>query len=368
MKNKVKKMKSYISLLIITSLLFSCSTPPQSTKATIQDISESVYASGNIESADQYKVYSTVSGIIENILVEEGQFVKKGHPLFSLSNEGVKIALESAQLNRDYANLAQNQNKLKELKFSIKSAKLKWRNDSLNYERKKMLYTKNVITGAELESAELIFQSSSSNYTSLLLQLDDLKKQLTLNDKLSAKNLSQSLKNSNDFIIKSEINGTVYSIIKNKGELITPQTPLAIVGSQNNYILKLQIDEYDIVKVKKGQQVSVRLDSYKGKVFKAIVTKISPIMNERSKTFTIEAQFTDSPQTLYPNLSLEANIVITHHTKAVCIPVAYLFNDNYVYLKNGTKRKVDVGLKDYDKAEIVKGLFKNDEIIIPNEN
>ena len=69
MKNKVKKMKSYISLLIITSLLFSCSTPPQSTKATIQDISESVYASGNIESADQYQVYSTVSGIIENILV-----------------------------------------------------------------------------------------------------------------------------------------------------------------------------------------------------------------------------------------------------------------------------------------------------------
>jgi RND family efflux transporter MFP subunit len=257
---------------------------------------------------------------------------------------------------------------LKELKFSIKAARLKWRNDSLNYERKKMLFTKNVITGAELESAELNFQSSSSNYTSLLLQLEDLKKQLTLNDKLSAKNLSQSLKNSNDFIIKSEINGTVYSIVKNKGELITPQTPLAILGSQNNYILKLQIDEYDIVKIKKGQQVSVRLDSYKGKVFKAVVTKISPIMNERSKTFTIEAQFINAPQTLYPNLSLEANIVINNHSKAICIPVSYLFNDSFVYLKDGSKKRVIVGLKDYDKAEIIEGLANNDEIIIPNEN
>ncbi len=361
-------MKNYFVLIIGTLLLIACSTPPQSTKARIQDISESVYASGNIESGDQYQVYSTVSGIIDDILVEEGQLIKKGQPLFTLSNEGVKIALESAQLNRDYANLSQNQNKLKELKFSIKAAKLKWRNDSLSYERKKMLYSKNVITGAELESAELNFQSSSSNYTSLLLQLEDLKKQLTLNDKLSMKNLSQSLKNSNDFIIKSEINGTVYSIIKNKGELITPQTPLAIVGSQNNYILKLQIDEYDIVKIKKGQQVSVRLDSYKGKVFKAIVTKISPIMNERSKTFTIDAQFINAPQTLYPNLSLEANIVINNHSKAICIPVSYLFNDNFVYLKDGSKKRVIVGLKDYDKAEIIEGLANNDEIIIPNEN
>ena len=361
-------MKNHIGLVIIGLILLGCSTPPQSTKVTIQEISESVYASGNIESGDQYQVFSTVSGIIEEILVEEGQLVKKGESLFKLSNEGVKIALESAQLNRDFANLTQNQNKLKELKFSIKSAKLKWRNDSLNYERKKMLYSKNVITGTELESAELSFQSSSSNYTSLLLQLEDLKKQLTLNDKLSAKNLSQSLKNSNDFVIKSELNGTVYSIIKNKGELISPQTPLAIVGSQNSYILKLQIDEYDIVKIKKGQKVSVRLDSYKGKVFKAVVTKISPIMNERSKTFTIEAQFIDAPQTLYPNLSLEANIVINNHTKAICIPVAYLFNDRFVYLKDGTKRQVVIGLKDYDKVEILKGLSKNEEIIIPNEN
>ena len=166
-------MKNHIGLVIIGLILLGCSTPPQSTKVTIQEISESVYASGNIESGDQYQVFSTVSGIIEEILVEEGHLVKKGESLFKLSNEGVKIALESAQLNRDFANLTQNQNKLKELKFSIKSAKLKWRNDSLNYERKKMLYSKNVITGTELESAELSFQSSSSNYTSLLLQLEE---------------------------------------------------------------------------------------------------------------------------------------------------------------------------------------------------
>ena len=361
-------MKNYICFLLSLFLLIGCTTPPQSTKGSIQDISEAVYASGNIESGDQYQVFSTVSGIIESILVEEGQTVKKGQAIFTLSNEGVKIALESAQLNREFANLTQNQNKLKELKFSIKAAKYKFRNDSLNFERKKTLFSKNVITGTELESAELNFQNSSSNYTSLLLQLDDLKKQLTLNDKLSAKNLSQSIKNSNDFIIKSEINGEIYSIIKNKGELITPQTPLAIIGAQNNYTLKLQIDEYDIVKIKKGQKVSVRLDSYKGKVFNAEVTKISPIMNERSKTFTIEAKFIDAPNVLYPNLSLEANIVINSHAKALCIPVTYLFNDCFVYLKDGTKKRVVVGLKDYDKVEILKGLKQNDEIIIPNEN
>jgi multidrug efflux pump subunit AcrA (membrane-fusion protein) len=107
------------------------------------------------------------------------------------------------------------------------------------------------------------------------------------------------------------------------------------------------------------------MDSYKGRVFEAIVSKIDPIMNEQSKSFTIEAAFINPPPTLYPNLTVEANIVIAVKENALLIPRNYLVDDQYVLLPNKEKRKVETGMKDYQQVEILKGLSSADEIIKP---
>jgi hypothetical protein len=88
-------------------------------------------------------------------------------------------------------------------------------------------------------------------------------------------------------------------------------------------------------------------------------------MNEKSKSFKVEAVFTKLPNNLYPNLSAEANIVITKKEKALTIPRNYIMEGDYVLLSNNEKRKVVVGLKDYEKAEIISGLTEKDELIKP---
>ena len=125
------------------------------------------------------------------------------------------------------------------------------------------------------------------------------------------------------------------------------------------------MDEYDIVKVKKGQNVLVTLDSYKGQLFEAIVDKINPIMNERSKTFTVEASFVKDPPTLYPNLTLEANIIIQLKKDVLTLSRKYIVEDEYVIKENGDKVKIKIGLKDYKKVEILSGLTDKDVVIIP---
>ena len=55
------------------------------------------------------------------------------------------------------------------------------------------------------------------------------------------------------------------------------------------------IDEYDIAKIKPGQKVFVSMDSYKGQVFEATVSKIQPIMDNRLRSFEIEAIFISKP-------------------------------------------------------------------------
>ncbi len=80
------------------------------------------------------------------------------------------------------------------------------------------------------------------------------------------------------------------------------------------------------------------MDSYKNEVFEARVDRIIPFMNERSRSFTVEAVFITKPTALFPNLTVEANVIIQTKNDAITIPVDYLINDSLVMLSSGEKR------------------------------
>jgi HlyD family secretion protein len=127
------------------------------------------------------------------------------------------------------------------------------------------------------------------------------------------------------------------------------------------------VDENDMVRVQLGQKIVVTMDSYKGIVFDAIVSKIYPIMEERSRTFKIEARFLKTPPNLYPNLTAEANIIIHTKKKAITIPKEYLIDGTFVLVNKDEKRKVRIGLSDYKKVEILEGLKTNETLYKSNE-
>jgi multidrug efflux pump subunit AcrA (membrane-fusion protein) len=109
------------------------------------------------------------------------------------------------------------------------------------------------------------------------------------------------------------------------------------------------------------------MDSYKGDVFEAHVDKIVPIMDVRSRTFKIEAHFIKAPPKLYPNLTAEANIIIQTKKNTITIPRSYLIDSGYVIVNNNEKRKVKIGLSDYQKVEILEGLEKDETIYLPKQ-
>lgn len=331
----------------------------------VTDITESVYASGVIKAENQYQVFATVNGIINNIFVTEGDEVKKGTPLLSVVNETSKLNAENARLAASYNDYGANKSKLNELKVNIDFAKNKWQVDSSLYIRQLNLFNQQVGSQVELDQRKLAFENSRALYQSALLKYDDLKRQLNFVSQQSKNNLQISEQQNQDFEVKSEVDGKVYSLLKEKGEMVTPQTPLAVVGSTNKFKVELQVDEYDIVKLKAGQLVLISLDSYKGEVFEAIIEKVNPLMNERTKSFLVEAKFTKTPPVLYPNLTVEANIVILTKKQTLTIPRNLVSDDNMVTLKDGTRVKVALGLKDYERVEVISGIKAEDELIVP---
>lgn len=355
-------------LLFISSLfLFSCGKKAETIKPTVAPISESIYASGLVKSQNQYQAFATVNGIIQDILLQEGDSVKKGMPILTIVNDAQRLSKENAELAANFADLNVNQGKLNDAQQNIELAQRKLKNDSSLLARQQVLWQQNIGSKVELEQRELAFQNAKSALYSARVKYEDLKRQLVLNAAQSQKTLQISTRLASDFTLRSDIDGIVYQLPKKKGELVTAQTPLAIIGDAEHFVLEMQVDEYDILKVEKGLKVLVTMDSYKGKVFDAVVTKIDPLMNERSKTFLVEATFTEAPKRLYPNVSFEANIILQTKDKALLIPRNYVINDSFVLKENGDKVAVKTGLKDYKMIEILSGISAEDELKNPAE-
>ena len=293
--------------------------------------------------------------------------VKKGDGIIHLINTTAELNAENAKLSADFALTSTNIEKLDELKISIELAKTKMQNDKLLLQKQENLWTQQVGTQNDLLQKQLTSKTSTNSYQTAKLRYRELQKQIIFQRKQAQKNLELSQKINADFTIKSNVDGKIYQLLMKKGEMVNTLNPVAIIGDDLAFLLELQVDEYDINRVKLGQKIALRMDSYKGQVFECLVTKINPIMNEKTKSFTIEANFIKLPKTLYPNLTCEANIIIQQKQNTITIPRSYLLDGDFVMLENNKKMKVKTGLKDYQKVEILGGITTNDFIYKPIE-
>ena len=123
---KLKFLYSIASLLLIF-LFNSCSSSNKKTTTVIQDITESVYASGVIKAANQYEVFATTNGILKDVLVKEGDTIDIDTPLFIIDNKISAISSENARLTMELSKdkTGPASNTLRELEARLSLAKKK---------------------------------------------------------------------------------------------------------------------------------------------------------------------------------------------------------------------------------------------------
>ena len=355
-------------LLSVTALIlvFSCTEKFETTHPRVESISEAVYASGVIKSQNQYQVFATVSGVIDGIRVKEGDVVKKGDVLLTIRGQSSLLNLENARLAAARAELSANADKLRQSRAAMNLARAKLTSDSLLWVRQKNLNSQGVGTQVDLEQRELAYRTSVTNYLASQTSFYDLERDLTFSSRQSKTNVAISESLAGEYSVRAVADGRVYKLLKENGEIATIQTPLAVLGAANQFLIEMNVDEYDIARIHPDQQVLFNMDSYKGQVFEAKVTEIEPLMNDQSRSFTVKAGLVTYPPTLYPNLTLEANIIIRSKTQAITIPRTYLVGDTAVRVGKHEFRNVKVGIMDYRKVEILDGLSESDLIYKTN--
>jgi HlyD family secretion protein len=349
----------YLSMLILG---VGCKEKSQYITPESKPIIESVYASATINAAEQYTLYPALSGRILNLAVSEGDVVQAGQLIAHLDNTGA--ALTASTAGEAVALSKTSAKQLQEIQAQLATAQEQAKLDSLNYKRQQNLWAQNIGSQTQLEAKKLAAAASKNAVKAIQSKLSVAQSQLAFNQKQAQNNQGTAAKNLAEFDVRSDIGGQVFQLLAEKGEWVSPQKPLAILGNSGDYLIHMEVDEVDIAKIKVGQTAVIALDAYKGKSFKGHVTRIIPIMNTKSQSFEVEAVFDEKPNQLYPGLSAEVNIIIAEKSSALLIPLSCLGKDNVVATEDGDV-VVKPGLRNLEYVEILEGLTPTTKILAP---
>lgn len=357
-------MQKLFWIILFVHISVSCHNKETSIQPTIETLTQSVYVSVTVQPDSLYDAFASVNGILESILVSEGAIVKKGAPLLQISNSNTKLQSENARLS---FSLAQNNYSgttalLVSIEDEIRAAQLKLHNDSTNFFRQKNLWEQRIGSKAQFDAKKLAFNLSRNTVKSLKTKYERTKNELQTQVHQASNTYKNSVITTQDYTVTSKMNGKVYALYKNPGEIVNLQQPLAMIGSKDRFVLELLVDEVDIVTISEEQKVVVTLDAYPNETFLAKVTKIYPNKDERNQTFKVEATFSEPPKTLYPGLSGEGNIIIVVKEHVLTLPRDYVFDTNKVKTENGSV-EVITGLQAGDRIEIISGISAKTRVL-----
>lgn len=357
------------AVMLATALFIaSCNSKTETASPTYKDLTEAVYASGNVFPKNEYKVVANADGYLQQQSVEEGDVVKGNQLLFTLESLSQDARAEAAAniYRQAEANYSDSSPILAELEAALRSARTKLENDSVNYFRYKALYDQNATAKADLERVELAYRTSKNEVSARQKALARTKSQLYVDLQNTRSNFRVNAREGDNYRIRSIESARVYEVYKKVGELVRKGEAIALLGNPNEVYLQLAVDETDFSKLKEGQEVLIKMDAYGDKVFKAKVTKIYPKLNKVDQSFRVDADFVGESPSAYYGLTVEANIVISKNPKALTIPKAYLVGKDSVWIEEGKEKKkikIQKGAENFELVEVKGGLTEKSVLV-----
>ncbi|MDA7849401.1 efflux RND transporter periplasmic adaptor subunit [Flavobacteriaceae bacterium] len=311
-------------------------------------------ATGKLNPEEEIELKPQISGIVDQIFVEEGDLVRKGDLIAKIRVVPNEQALGSA-------------------KSRINTARLSFENAQTLFNRNKTLFEKGVISKQDFENSELSLNQSKESYDQ---SKDDY--QIIKRGSLSG----GSSANTN---IVAQIPGTILEIPVREGDQVIQSnnfnagTTIATIADMSKMIFEGKVDESEVGKLEEGKDIKVILGAINEKEFPAVLTFVAPkgIEENGAVQFTIKADVTIERSTkVRAGYSANAEIEIESKDSILVIKEALLqFNriteKPFVELQNEngsfSKKNIEIGLSDGINVEILDGVDEGDKIKVWNK-
>lgn len=238
---------------------------------TKKTITEVVTASGKIQPEKEIKMSPDVSGEIVELMVREGDQIKKGDYLLKIKPDLYESAVERtiAAGNSANANLSNSKARLEQVKAQFVQTEL-------SYKRNKSLYDQGVISQAEYENALAAYQMGLAEVRASEASVNAASYSL-MSSQATIKEANENLRKTQVF---APMDGTVSLLNVEVGERVVGTEMMAgteMMRIANLDIMEVIVDvnENDIVKIKLNDSVDIEVDSYLKRKFKGVVTEIA---------------------------------------------------------------------------------------------
>jgi HlyD family secretion protein len=303
-------------------------------KAVARSIVETVSASGKVQPEVEVKLSAEVSGEVVQLLVKEGDVVKRGQLLCKVRPDVLQSGYDRAvaSLNSQRAALASSQQ-------SLKQAEANFTNTAAKYKRNQELFSKKVISAAEFDAVKAEYEAARASLEAV--------RQNVVGSRFGVQQSNAVVKEAGANLAKTTIyaptDGVISKLSVELGDRIlgTSQmagTEIMRISNLSSMEVSVDVNESDINRVSVGDIAEIEVDAFQNQKFKGEVTEIASSSNvvgtstDQVTNFTVKVRILQdsyqkllradsaNPSPFRPGLSATVDIQ-TEEFKGIAVPI-----------------------------------------------
>ncbi len=311
---------------------------------------EYALAVGQVEPRNEIEVKSKISGVVNKVYAEAGDYVFEGDPLLEIRPDPTPLEMAEAKRN-------------------VERAEISVENLQREMHRIEQLRSRNMVSEHDYQDLNRRLRDSEIN-----LQLNRERLELLESGRIL---IGETLIES---VVKAPTEGYILEKMVDVGDPIVPLTSyqagtaLMSIARMDDLLFKGTVDEIDVGKIREGMPVNIRIGALPHANVTGEVTKISlkSTTRDNSTVFPVEIRIIeDDGHTLRAGYSANANIIVEKREDVLIIPervVTYNDDQNTVEIpgkgENGRIQKpVELGLSDAISVEVIEGLEEGDVVL-----
>lgn len=327
----------------------------ETVQAESRSISKSTVATGNINPKEEVLIKPNISGIIDEVYVEAGDYIKSGDLIAN-----IKVVPNVSSLNQ-----ANNQ---------IQAAKIDLENQKRVFERQKTLFDKGVISANDFDAAQTAYKQAQQTYSATVQSAEIIRTGTTT----GLANIAQTR-------IRSTVSGMVLDVPVKKGNQVIEAnnfnegTTIASLADVSNMIFEGKLDESEVGKIRLGLPLEITIGAIENKKFNAVLDYIAPkgVNENGAMQFPIKGNLINKDTTfIRSGLSANASIILENVENVLALKEGMVQYDDktkksFVEIEIAPqkfeRRDVELGVSDGIYVEIKKGITKDNKIKVWNQ-
>jgi RND family efflux transporter MFP subunit len=316
---------------------------------TTREVRRTVEMVGTLGGWEEVTISNEAPGIIQQVMVDLGDKVKKGQRLVLLDSREAKLALAQAEAN------------LQAAKKALTQAQAEWRDADINLKRIKELHSEGIIATSQFDVAQTRFDAIEAQVRAREADIDRYQAMVDF----ARKRLS-------DTEVIAPIAGEVRQRLVSIGEAVKEKTPLFQLVITDPLKFQGTVPERFAPDIKMEQPVDLQVEAFADRVFPGRVLRVSPAVDVQTRSLSLEVKVPNAQGMLKPGFFAKGQILTEVDPNAVFAPEEAVYTfvgiTKAFVVQDGTvqERQVKTGSRTEGWVEITEGLQNGETVATSN--